>query len=92
MERLALLSRVFSIDVASYAIMSNHYHVVLRVDEDTALKLNAEDFIDHVLTYEDKTFYPIAIGPIDKMKNLAKHWQQKSIKGQYLFQRIYSPL
>ena len=35
-ERLALLSRVFAIDVASYAIMSNHYHVALRADKDKA--------------------------------------------------------
>ncbi len=35
-ERLALLSRVFAIDVASYAIMSNHYHLVLRVDKHRA--------------------------------------------------------
>ena len=56
------------------------------------LELNAEDFIEHVLTYEDKNFYPIAMGPLDKIKNLAKHWKQKFIKGQYLFQRIYSPI
>ena len=56
------------------------------------LELNADDFIDHVLTYEDKNFYPLATGPIDKLKNLANHWKQKFIKGQYTLQRLYSPL
>ena len=32
-ERLALLEQVFAIDIAAYAIMSNHYHRVLHVYE-----------------------------------------------------------
>jgi len=32
LHRLRYLARVFSIDLCAYAIMSNHYHLVLRVD------------------------------------------------------------
>ncbi|MDP5253063.1 MULTISPECIES: transposase [unclassified Vibrio] len=35
-ERIRLLSQVFSIDICAYAIMSNHYHLVLHVDEKKA--------------------------------------------------------
>ncbi len=31
-ERLRLLTNMFAIDVASYAIMMNHYHILVRVD------------------------------------------------------------
>ena len=36
-ERLAMLAEVFAIDVCAYAIRSNHYHLVLNIDEPTAL-------------------------------------------------------
>lgn len=35
-ERLAQLSHIFSIDICAYAIMSNHYHLVLHVDTERA--------------------------------------------------------
>ena len=37
-DRIALLAEVFAIDVCAYAILSNHYHLVLHIDEQTALE------------------------------------------------------
>ena len=31
-DRILMLSRYFTIDIAAYAVMSNHYHIVCRVD------------------------------------------------------------
>ena len=36
-DRLAELGEAFAIDICAYAVMSNHYHLVLRVDADKAL-------------------------------------------------------
>lgn len=36
-DRILKLAGVFAIDICAYAVMSNHYHVVLRVDRDQAL-------------------------------------------------------
>jgi REP element-mobilizing transposase RayT len=35
-DRLLSLSNIFAIDIAAYAIMSNHYHVVLHIDQQKA--------------------------------------------------------
>ena len=37
LTRLRELSEVFAIDICAYAIMSNHYHLVLRVNQAQAL-------------------------------------------------------
>lgn len=44
-DRLLKLSEVFCIDIGAYAVMSNHYHVVLKIDIDRAEKLSDHDVI-----------------------------------------------
>jgi REP element-mobilizing transposase RayT len=44
-NRLRQLSEVFTIDLCAYAVMSNHYHVILHVDQRRATSLTAEDVV-----------------------------------------------
>ncbi|RHW77713.1 transposase [Colwellia sp. RSH04] len=44
-EKLFALSEVFSIDVCAYAIMSNHTHVVFRVDEEAANSWSTQEVL-----------------------------------------------
>jgi len=42
-ERMHYLASIFNIDICAYAIMSNHYHLVLHVDEQLNYQLTNEE-------------------------------------------------
>ena len=46
LERLALLTDVFAIDLCAYALMSNHYHLVVRLAPERAAAWNEGRFED----------------------------------------------
>lgn len=45
-SRLKFLSYVYAIDICAYAVMSNHYHVVLQVDRERALAWSDEEVVE----------------------------------------------
>jgi len=45
-DRIRLLSSLFAIDVCAYAIMSNHYHLVLKVCPEQLDALSEDDIIE----------------------------------------------
>ena len=49
LDRIQLLSSVFAIDVCAYAIMSNHFHLVLHVDSDRVRAWTYDEVIGHWL-------------------------------------------
>ena len=46
LERLEHLSQVFAIDICAYAVMSNHYHLVIHVDRRRGSQWSIEDVIE----------------------------------------------
>jgi len=44
-QRLRKLASIFTIDIAAYAIMHNHYHIVLRIEQQQAAELSVEEVI-----------------------------------------------
>ena len=45
-DKLLELADVFSLDICAYAIMSNHYHVVLHIDKEQADNWNQKEVIE----------------------------------------------
>jgi len=46
-ERIHTLAKIFAIDVCAYAVMSNHYHVVLHIDAVTASQWTEQEVCEH---------------------------------------------
>jgi REP element-mobilizing transposase RayT len=47
LDHLAFLASMFAVDICAYAVMSNHYHLVLHVDRLRALKWTQEEVVVH---------------------------------------------
>jgi REP-associated tyrosine transposase len=45
-DRLVLLSKIFAVDLLAYAIMSNHYHVVVRVNPLESVAWSDEEVVE----------------------------------------------
>jgi len=45
-DRMRLLSSLFAIDVCAYAVMSNHYHLILKICPDQLKSLSDDDIMD----------------------------------------------
>ncbi|CAM3276606.1 transposase [Vibrio neptunius] len=45
-KRIHLLSKIYTIDVCAYAVMSNHYHIVVHIDKERASTLTAHQVIE----------------------------------------------
>ncbi len=45
-ERLRRLPEIFAVQVCAYAVMSNHFHLVLRVDREAALSWSDEEVLE----------------------------------------------
>jgi REP element-mobilizing transposase RayT len=48
-QRFKLLTDVFAIDIPAYAVMSNHYHLVLHVDKERSERWSQEEVVERWL-------------------------------------------
>ena len=46
LERLSELSAIFTIDICAYAVLSNHYHLVIYIDQKRTRRLTRADIVE----------------------------------------------
>lgn len=84
-ERIAELASVFAIEVLAYAIMSNHFHVVLRVSDTRARKWSD----DEVFARWSKIF---RVHPEHKTPANAERWRERLFSISWYMRCINEPL
>lgn len=68
-QKIYALTHVYCIDICAYAIMSNHYHLVVNINQDKALKLTLHQVVERW-------------SQIHKLPVLIQRWQNKQLTGQ----------
>ncbi|PKF56106.1 transposase [Alteromonadales bacterium alter-6D02] len=84
-KRIKFLSSVFSINIAAYAIMSNHYHLVLQVDKDTVDSWSVGEVIErwyrlfngHVLVDNYLIRGSSSPGEMIQIETLVQCWRER---------------
>jgi len=84
-DRFTTLSDIFSINIAAYAVMSNHYHLVLQVDKATAEAWSMDDVIarwyrlfnGHLLVDSYLTGDKISPTHFDAIEKLVELWRAR---------------
>mgnify|MGYP000185301322 CR=1 FL=1 len=84
-DRIKRLSSIFSINIAAYAIMSNHYHLVLQVDKVHADMWSMDEVIDrwyqlyngHPIVDEYLTNPDISPIKLAKVEEFSELWRER---------------
>ncbi|MGL6259561.1 transposase [Vibrio sp. WXL210] len=68
-QKIQLLTSVYCIDICAFAIMSNHYHLVVNINKERALNLSHDDVVERW-------------GYLHKLPTIIKRWQAKQLNNE----------
>jgi hypothetical protein len=85
LDRLKLLGEVFAIDIAAYAVMSNHYHVVLHVDaargkswsDDEIIRQWTRLYTGPEIIQKYKSGTPLSEAEQSLVSQIAQRWRER---------------
>jgi len=95
-DELLKQSEVFAIDIAAYAIMSNHYHVVLYINKEKADSWSVDQVIDrwqtlykgHSLSQRYLSGQSMCEAEMDKLYELVAKWRKRLMKISWFIGRL----
>ena len=84
-DKLKQLSSIFAIDICAYAVMSNHYHVVLHVDIDKVESWSTEEVIErwqqlfagNILINRYMTGDEMSEAELDAVNDIVVEWRKR---------------
>ena len=99
-QRLLLLAQVFAIDIAAYAVMSNHLHVVLRIDAETAQAWSSMEVINQwhqlfkgtLLTQKFAKDEPIEAYELDSLNSSIAEYRRRLMDISWFMRALNEPI
>ena len=95
-DRIRFLTSIFAIDVASYAVMSNHYHLVVYVDESEAMAWSDKEvcerwqklYHNHPLVERLQKGQSSCQAEIDKANEIINKWRMRLADLSWLMRNL----
>lgn len=95
-DRIRFLTSIFAIDVAAYAVMSNHYHLVVYVDESEAMAWSDEEvcerwqklYHNHPLVERLQKGQSSCKAEIDKANEIINKWRMRLADLSWLMRNL----
>ncbi|NIP72496.1 MAG: transposase [Gammaproteobacteria bacterium] len=100
LDRLKTLASVFAIDVCAYALMSNHYHVVLYLDRERAAGWSLDEVIDRwyqlfrgqLLVDRYRAGKPLTGAESQAVRKLAETWRARLVDLGWFMRCLNEPI
>ena len=95
-SRILLLTQIFAIDVAAYAVMSNHYHIVLAIQKEEAMAWSTQEVIERWhrlycgthLTREYLAGKNLGVAELNAVEAKAEIWRERLYETGWFMRNI----
>ena len=99
-DRLNEITAVFSIQACAYAVMSNHYHVVVHIDKEAALNWSDDEVIDrwctlysgHMLVDRYRSGESLCSSELSVLKEIVTTWRERLYDLSWFMRNLNEPI
>lgn len=99
-DRIKLLCSVFAVDLCAYAIMSNHYHIVVRINADESRNWSNEEvakrwmqiFSGPLLMHQHLAGASLTEDELNRVADLLKTWRERLSDLSWFMRCINEPI
>lgn len=99
-DRIRLLSSLFAVDICSYAVMNNHYHLVVKLCPDQLDDLSDDDILERwcalfkgpLLAQRYRAGEPLSKAESATLSDIARVWRRKLASLSWFMRCLNQPI